>query len=222
MNKQSWALTSIKYIVVVISISLTVLVAISMLNSPFLGQFIIFGIFLFVVGYCCADLLTGTIHWFCDTFFSENTPLIGKTIIESFREHHTRPHWITKDRFIEQDSTSFFVLLPLLLNFLLKNANNIELLSYLLSGSVLVGLCVGAFGTNLFHKWAHSQEPPVFAIKLQTMGLILTPKAHKKHHNNHSKSFCVTSGWLNPMLDYINFFHYLENFLRFLFHAKKI
>ena len=62
-----------------------------------------------------ADLFSleaeGNIHWFCDTFFSEKTPVIGSFVIFSFREHHTHPHLITEDKFIEQDTTSFFVLL---------------------------------------------------------------------------------------------------------------
>ena len=222
MIHKGWFLRCIKYIVVFVSTSLTILVVISMLNSPFLGQFIAFGVFLFIIGYCCADLLTGTVHWFCDTFFSEKTPLIGKSIIQPFREHHIHPHRIIRDKFIEQDTISFFALLPLLVNFLLNKGNDIGLLSYFLSGSVLIGLCVGAFGTNLFHKWAHSNKPPLFAIKLQKMGLILNPKSHKKHHSNHSQCFCVTSGWLNPVLDHIRFFHFLEYIIRFLFHAKKV
>ena len=29
-------------------------------------------------GYVMADLLTGFVHWFCDTFFDETTPLVGE------------------------------------------------------------------------------------------------------------------------------------------------
>jgi hypothetical protein len=69
-----------------------------------------------------------------------------------------------------------------------------------------------SFGTNLFHKWAHQKNPPLLAQKLQKMGLILTPDRHNKHHRDYRKSFCVTSGWLNFILDYTRFFLILERF----------
>ena len=30
-----------------------------------------------VTGYLAADALTGLVHWFCDTFFDETTPVLG-------------------------------------------------------------------------------------------------------------------------------------------------
>ena len=42
----------------------------------------------FLVGYLLADLLSGTVHWFCDSFFAPDTPLIGRSIIHPFRDHH--------------------------------------------------------------------------------------------------------------------------------------
>ena len=66
----------------------------------------------FLLGYVFADLLSGTAHWFCDTFFEEDAPLIGQLVIRPFRDHHLHPQRITRYRFIEQDTVSFLLMLP--------------------------------------------------------------------------------------------------------------
>ncbi len=66
----------------------------------------------FLLGYLLADMLSGTAHWICDTFFEEDTPVIGQLVIRPFREHHVYPQRITLYRFIEQDTMSFLLMLP--------------------------------------------------------------------------------------------------------------
>ena len=43
------------------------------------------------LGYLASDFFSGIVHWFCDTFFEEDTPLVGRMLIEPFREHHRDP-----------------------------------------------------------------------------------------------------------------------------------
>lgn len=62
----------------------------------------------------CADLLSGTAHWFCDTFFKEDTSVVGRILIRPCRDHHVYPERIEGYRFIEQDTSHFFIMLPLL------------------------------------------------------------------------------------------------------------
>ena len=47
-----------------------------------------------LIGYLAADFLSGTVHWFCDTFFNAKTPLIGRFLIQPFRDHHSQPRRI--------------------------------------------------------------------------------------------------------------------------------
>jgi len=218
MQDQGKSLTLVKYSVVFVSICFLTTLFVQTIRNQLMEEFFIFGIIYFVLGYALADLMTGTVHWFCDSFFSEKTPFIGPLIIASFREHHTHPKLFTQDKFIEQDTTSFFVLLvPLILAVDPRSST----ISDYLWHCTLIGLSIGAFGTNLFHKWAHQKSPPQFAKKLQKLGLILTPELHKKHHRSYSESYCVTSGWLNPLLDYINFFPKLESFIRFFSYDRR-
>ena len=151
MQDQGKILTLVKYCIVFVSICFLTTLFVQTIRNQLTEEFFIFGMIYFVLGYALADLMTGTVHWFCDSFFSEKTPFIGPIIIASFREHHTHPQLFTQDKFIEQDTTSFFVLLvPLILAVDPRTST----ISNYLWHCTLIGLSVGAFGTNLFHKWA--------------------------------------------------------------------
>tara|TARA_B110000014_G_scaffold11984_1_gene8124 strand:+ start:88 stop:756 length:669 start_codon:yes stop_codon:yes gene_type:complete len=221
MVKQSKVMTLVKYMVVAVAIFfLSILIFKTIGNLTSLELFVL-AASTFFIGYLVADLLTGTIHWFCDTFFSEKTPVIGSFVIFSFREHHTHPHLITEDKFIEQDTTSFFVLLIPLISAVYSDSIYPQNLGAYLFHSGLAGLSIGAFSTNLFHKWAHMDNPPELIKKFQNMGLILNRERHKIHHANHSRSFCVTSGLMNPLLDKIKFFQLLEYFIRLFSYESR-
>ena len=170
----------------------------------------------FLLGYLLADLASGTAHWFCDTFFEEDTPVIGKLVIQPFRDHHVHPHRITLYRFIEQDTTNFFLMLPLLAAAFWLEAPRPESVGALCGCCCLLGLSAGLFGTNLFHKWAHARKPPAVVRWLQGGGLILGPERHQRHHCDYDRGFCVTSGWLNPLLDALRFFPRVELVVRFI------
>src|SRR5262245_10825667 len=95
-------------------------------------------------GYVMADLLTGFVHWFCDTFFEETTPVLGPALIRSFREHHRDPLLMTRHGFLELTGSSFRGLAPLLLLFIwLGTAAPIPLTAFVLAVST------GAVVTNL-------------------------------------------------------------------------
>ena len=220
MVKQHLFMTTIKYMVVIFSLFFLLDLLLKTSANVTSFQIFIFGCAAGFIGYLLADLLTGTIHWFCDTFFSEKTPLIGSFIIFSFREHHTHPYLITEDKFIEQDTTSFFLLLPALVGAVYSTKIYSQDLALFLLHSCLIGLSIGAFSTNLFHKWAHMDNPPRIVQKFQNMGLILNRERHKIHHANHDRSFCVTSGLLNPLLDKINFFPLIEKCIRLFSYVR--
>ncbi len=167
------------------------------------------------LGYLAADFLSGAAHWFCDTFFAEDTPLIGKTLIFPFRDHHRHPQRITQYGFLEQDTANFFLFSPFLASALWAGAPAEGSTVALVWTCGLVGLAGGSFCTNLFHKWAHQRHPPRAVRWLQAVGLVLSPERHQKHHRDYSLGFCVTSGWMNPILDALGFFPRLEKLLRF-------
>ncbi len=76
MEEQGRVLTFTKYIVVLVSTGLLITLFVKISNNLLSKELFVIGVVAFFVGYLLADLLTGTVHWFCDTFFSENAPFI--------------------------------------------------------------------------------------------------------------------------------------------------
>ena len=213
--RQSAVLTAVKVTGVAVSSALFATLLVHILVALAAGTSAWFVLPAFLLGYLFADLISGTAHWFCDTFFEENTPFIGRIVIQPFRDHHVHPQRITRYRFIEQDTMNFFLmLLPLAVAFWL-GAPRPGSVGALFWCCCLLGLATGSFGTNLFHKWAHAPKPPVVVRWLQRSGLILEPKRHQRHHNDYDRGFCVTSGWMNPLLDALRFFPRVELVVRF-------
>ena len=162
-----------------------------------------------LAGYLLADLVAGTVHWIADRHFEPDTPWIGPLLIEPFRAHHADPLSITRHDFFEVLGHNALVTLPatLPLCFLepATNAGEAFALALALSATFF------AVATNLFHAWAHAPRPPGIARALQAFGLVLTPRRHARHHRApFDRAYCVTSGWLNSLLDRTGFFERLD------------
>jgi len=168
------------------------------------------------VGYLLADVATGTVHWFCDTFFEEDTPRIGPLLIAPFREHHRDPLAMTRHGFFELTGNSCLALLPVLALALWAGPGPAGAAT-VTRDSFCLALALSGAATNVFHRWAHDPAPPRAAVWLQRWGLILTPVRHAAHHAPpHAAAYCVTSGWMNMLLDRIDFFAHAERAFRVL------
>jgi hypothetical protein len=149
------------------------------------------------LGYLMADLLTGFVHWFCDTFFDETTPVIGAGLIAPFREHHRDPLLMTRHGFLELTGSSFRGLAPVLAVFVWTG----ETLP-VAAQAFAFAIGSGAVATNLLHRWAHEPSPPAVVRILQRTGLVLSPERHARHHAPpYAAAYCVTSGWMNPLCE---------------------
>lgn len=167
-----------------------------------------------LLGYLAADLLSGSVHWFCDTFFAEDTPVIGRLLIAPFRDHHRHPTAITGYRLLEQDgSSAFLVIAPLGLAWWHGGPDPAAPFA-VFAHAALWAFAAGALGTNLLHRWAHAERVPPGVRWLQRRRLILSPPGHAVHHRSYVGGYCVTSGWLNPLLDRVRFFARLERLIR--------
>jgi len=171
-----------------------------------------------VVGYALADLMSGIVHWVGDTFFAEDTPVIGSAFIHPFREHHRDPLAITRHGFLEVNGNNCLALLPLLLPTWLLGAPSRtgDPVPWLAFQAMALVFSLATFGTNQFHKWAHQPGPePRPLVWLRRAHLILDPAHHQGHHRApHRSSYCVTVGWLNPALDALGAFDRAERALR--------
>lgn len=166
-------------------------------------------------GWLLADFLSGFAHWFCDRFFAESTPLIGRLLIAPFREHHHDPQAITRHSFLELNGNSALALVPLLAWLWWRGDSPPGGFAAVFAQATAVFLSLALFATNQIHRWAHEASPPASVRWLQQHGLILSPEHHAEHHfPPHEGAFCITGGWLNRPLDRVRFFPRCERALR--------
>lgn len=168
-----------------------------------------------VAGYLLADFTSGFVHFMGDTFGNEKTPVVGKAFIYAFREHHTDQKAITRHDFFYTNGNNCLVSLPVMLTMyhLVPDAWLSNLFVAFLY-TTLFFLVISIFFTNQIHKWAHQETPNVFARVLQRYGLILTPGRHKLHHiAPYTSDFCITTAWLNPLLNKLRFFSFAKYIL---------
>ena len=154
-------------------------------------------------------MVSGTVHWIGDTLGHEGVPFLGPNFIRPFREHHVDQKAITRHDFTETNGNNcIIVIVPLVFAFLLMPDHESF---WFFSATFMAFLALFIVATNQFHKWAHADAPPAFAIPLQRWGLILSPRHHDIHHAApHDKHYCITVGWMNPVLNGIRFFRAAE------------
>jgi hypothetical protein len=167
------------------------------------------------LGWALADLGSGIVHFLCDRFGSERTPLFGPAVIRPFREHHLDPRAIATHGFVELSGNSALALAPLLaLGVALAPRFGAELL-HSVAFVGLMSACAGLFATNQIHRWAHMERVPCVARWLQRCGLAITAQAHARHHAAaHDRAFCITTGWCNATLDRAGAWARAERWLR--------
>jgi hypothetical protein len=163
------------------------------------------------LGVLLGDFISGIVHWAADTYGSEDMPVIGPSLVKPFRLHHVYPRDICTHGLIETTGNVCILAVPLLsvslyMMWLLPESG-------LLSFSVvcLALMATATVATNQFHKWAHQENPSSFARWLQRKRLVLEPQHHKRHHTEpFNVNYCITNGWLNPLLNKLKFFRRLE------------
>jgi len=157
-----------------------------------------------------ADVFSGLVHWGADTWGTLNTPLVGKSFIRSFREHHVDPMRMTYHDIVETNGDNCMIIVPalILLSFVSIRKDN---LADLFTVSFLVSLAAWISLTNQIHKWAHQIRPPAAISFLQDIKFVLSRKNHQTHHHNpFDRYYCITNGWLNPVLASIAFWKRME------------
>jgi hypothetical protein len=168
------------------------------------------------LGIVGGDFISGIVHWAADTYGSEDMPLIGPSLVKPFRLHHIYPRDICTHGLVETTGNVCILAVPALSLCLY--------LMWLVPESVLLAFSVISFAlmsaatvaTNQFHKWAHQESPSAFARWLQRKRLVLDPQHHKRHHTYpFNVNYCITNGWLNPLLNKLKFFRRLEATLSF-------
>lgn len=161
-----------------------------------------------LAGYVAADFLSGVAHWLFDTWGSIDTPVIGRSFIRPFRDHHRDAGEITRHDFVETNGNNCIAAAPVLAAacFIPVETN-----PGLFATAFVLSLGLAVFATNQFHKWAHVAEAGPVVRRLQRWHLILPVDHHLVHHRApYETHYCITTGWLNPILRAIDFYPRLE------------
>ena len=167
-----------------------------------------------VIAYLAADFISGFVHFLADNFGSSEMPIIGPGFISGFRDHHVAPKGITRHDFVDTNGNNSLVSLPFMLLAWLVVPIETTVGGYLFGGFFLL-VSLAVFLTNQFHKWAHMEDTPSFAVWLQRLGLILSEEHHDIHHASpYDTYYCITVGVWNPLLDQTRFFERTERLLR--------
>jgi len=171
----------------------------------------------FICGLLFSDFMSGLVHWGADTWGNLEWPLVGKTFIRSFREHHVAPSAMCNHDLIETNGDNFMLvaypLYSLCRTDVLRNSSDgitppwFDVFTYCFWLSAAVGVAL----TNQIHKWSHTFRPPTVVVWLQNSGLILPKDNHLLHHRPAFDGYyCITTGWLNPVLEKIQFWKITE------------
>ena len=169
---------------------------------------------LVILAYLAADFLSGFVHFLADNFGSYDTPILGPNFIEPFREHHVDPKGIVGHDFVDANGNNSLATLPFMLFVWVAVPLETWYYGYLF-GTFFLFLCLAAFLTNQFHKWAHMEGPPAFVGWLQARGVILSQEHHDVHHESpYDTYYCITAGFWNPLLDRIRFYERTERLIR--------
>jgi hypothetical protein len=166
------------------------------------------------VGAFAIDFVTGLVHFACDRFGSPETPVLGPLLIKAFRDHHDDPHAILEHDWIETNGEPCLLttLALIALTFFAPDAQS--QLGAAIFTTVWTMAVLGAFA-NQAHKWAHMRNAPRVIRFFQRAGLTLSPEEHARHHYApHNTAYCITNGWMNPMLDGLGLWSWLERSLK--------
>ncbi len=166
----------------------------------------------FFAGYVLADLASGLVHWGFDTWGDTRTPIFGQTVIRPFREHHVDEKAMTRHDWIETNGANCLVALPVaaITLFIPLGVAGWEATGLFLQVS-MTSMILWVMLTNQFHKWSHEDEVPAVLAALMKARIILEPGHHQRHHTAPFDTYyCITHGWLNPLLHQLNFFRHLE------------
>jgi hypothetical protein len=152
-----------------------------------------------------ADFVTGFAHWLEDSYWSEDTPILGKWIVIPNLAHHKNGQAFLENSWWKSSWDLFLFGCIIVLVAIALHQLSWELMLFVL-------ISVNA---NQIHKWAHmsdrnNKKPKIISF-LQKTYLLQTPMHHGQHHRAPNNShYCTVTNLLNPILDKIKFWRFLE------------
>jgi len=167
-----------------------------------------------VIALLLADFLSGVLHWFQDRYCQRHWPILGKVFVEPNELHHAHPRHFIKDDFFVRNWACFAVAGILLFLFISTHSLSWFTVSFVVASSVL---------PTQAHYWAHRtcKENGKLISFLQKIGCIQSTQQHWRHHRGSKNNyFCTMTNYVNPILEYFQFFQRLEKYIYIVLRVK--
>lgn len=156
-----------------------------------------------------ADFVTGLVHWLEDVYAKPGMPLVHQIAVDN-ELHHTKPRaFLEKNWWQSCWDVALVALLLIIVTWYFD----------LLSWEIALFAVLVTNG-NQIHKWSHQtkKENGRLVTFLQNMHLIQNAKHHARHHTGLKNThYCVITPLLNPVLENLSFWRFLEDMNRKLF-----
>ena len=183
---------------------------------------ITFSIINLILAFTMADLLSGIFHWIEDSYITENNKWrLLMMIGENNKRHHIDPQEMTRCHWIKNMTSTVLIILPFVpITIIIEKYTNTSLYLIYLS-MIFVSVA------NVIHRWSHMNTGvPRFIRILKYLKILQTNKHHRNHHKLASINppipgiaYCVMGNYLNPILDSLNIWRWLE---RIIYKITKI
>jgi ubiquitin-conjugating enzyme E2 variant len=170
-----------------------------------------FTILQILLGWLLADFLTGVMHWLEDRFGPgrEHWPIIGPLVFAPNRLHHADPVAFTRQGFITRNWTTWAIVFAWALPMLWMFGPAAWLLAAILGGAMANEIHACAHRRTILPAWA---QMPLGL--LHRTGMLQSPAMHAEHHvPPYRRRYCTLTDWLNPLLDTVKFWSFVEAFL---------
>ena len=162
-----------------------------------------------------ADFISGFVHWWEDTYGNPNWPVLGKYLVEPNLLHHSQPRAFLKGSYWERNNTALIfaallIALPACFGWY----------SWFYTAIVLL-----ASQSNEIHRKAHQsdKENGWLICFLQRIGLLQSRRHHGWHHAApYDCHYCIITNYLNPLLEFIFFFPFLEWTIKKIFRITPL
>lgn len=148
-----------------------------------------------------ADFITGFFHWVEDTYGTVDNSWLSKNFWEPNIFHHKYPSKIAENNFWDRNYLQWLMAAISIFFIYLFN---------FLSWEIALTIIIASFG-NEIHVWNHRKKNNFLIELLQDMCIVQTKLHHAKHHlSPYSTRYCVITNLLNPILEIIYFWRFLE------------
>ena len=171
-----------------------------LLDAALAGSWLVAQILL---GVLFADLMSGVVHWYIDTYGDSRTPILGKWVHAPNINHHAHPLDCTRSGFWSRNGPVLSLTALFAIGFFLAGWINPFTTSALIAGGM----------ANEIHIWTHKpkRRRPALVRFGQRTGFLLSAKEHWRHHSGrYDTRYCTVTNLLNPALDGLRIFRIVE------------